>query len=178
VSPGSQKPRSVAAIPEASRLPEANSLRAPLSCLNEARYGIAWGAVGAARASLGMAFSYAMSRHQFGRPIAAFQLTQAKLVEMTVAISQAYLLARRLAELKDRHEIQPHQISLGKLANARAALEVARTARQILGANGITLEYPVMRHAANLESAITYEGTHEMHTLIVGEALTRISAVT
>jgi glutaryl-CoA dehydrogenase len=163
-------------VPEESRLPGANSLRGPLSCLNEARYGIVWGAAGAARACYESALAYAGSREQFGRPIASFQLTQAKLAEMAVKVAQSTLLALHLGRLKDAGELRPEQVSFGKYHNVAAALDVARTARQVLGANGITLEYPVLRHANNLESVITYEGTHEMHTLILGQALTGIQA--
>jgi glutaryl-CoA dehydrogenase len=163
-------------VPESSRLPEAASLRAPLSCLNEARYGIVWGAAGAARACYEAALDYARSREQFDRPIAGYQLTQAKLVEMAVKVGQSTLLATHLGRLKDRHELRAEQVSFGKYHNVAAALDVARTARTVLGANGITLEYPVLRHANNLESVLTYEGTHEMHTLILGQALTGIDA--
>jgi glutaryl-CoA dehydrogenase len=163
-------------VPEENRLPEATSLRAPLSCLNEARYGIVWGAVGAARACYEAALEYAKSREQFGKPIAGFQLTQAKLVEMAVKVGQSALLALHLGRLKDAGKLRPEQVSFGKYHNVAAALEVARSARTVLGANGITLEYPVLRHANNLESVLTYEGTHEMHTLILGEAITGIEA--
>ncbi|HWK28742.1 MAG TPA: acyl-CoA dehydrogenase family protein [Solirubrobacter sp.] len=159
-------------VPEANRLPEAKSLRAPLSCLNEARYGIVWGAAGAARACYEAALGYAKSREQFGKPIAGYQLTQGKLVEMAVQVGQSTLLARHLGRMKDAGTLRPEQVSFGKYHNVRAALEVARSARTILGANGITLEYPVLRHANNLESVLTYEGTHEMHTLILGQAIT------
>jgi glutaryl-CoA dehydrogenase len=163
-------------VPEENRLPEATSLRAPLSCLNEARYGIVWGAVGAARACYEAALEYAGSREQFGKPIAGFQLTQAKLVEMAVKVGQSALLALHLGRLKDAGRLRPEQVSFGKYHNVAAALEVARSARTVLGANGITLEYPVLRHANNLESVLTYEGTHEMHTLILGQAITGIEA--
>lgn len=159
-------------LPASARLPEASSLRAPLSCLNEARYGIVWGAAGAARACYEAALEYAGTREQFGKPIAAFQLTQRKLVEMALLVNQSALTALHLGRLKDAGELRPEQVSFGKLTNVRAALEVARSARSVLGANGVTLEYPVMRHANNLESVFTYEGTDEMHTLILGEALT------
>ena len=154
----------------------AAGLRAPLSCLNEARYGIVWGAVGAARACFESALAYSGGRVQFGRPIAGFQLTQAKLADMAAAVTTAGLLALRLARLKDSGRLRPEHVSMGKLNNARSALAVARTARTILGANGVTLEYPVMRHVANLETVLTYEGTHEIHALVVGRALTGISA--
>jgi glutaryl-CoA dehydrogenase len=159
-------------LPADAELPEAQGLRAPLSCLAEARFGIVWGAVGAARACLEAALEYAGSRVQFGRPIASFQLTQRKLADMSVELSKAMLVAWRLGELKERGVIRPDQISLGKLNNVREAIAIAREARTILGANGISLEYPVMRHASNLESVLTYEGTSEIHTLVLGEALT------
>lgn len=163
-------------LPAENLLPEANGLSAPLSCLNEARFGIAWGAVGAGRTCLEAALDYATQREQFGRPIAAFQLTQAKLADMAAELAKAQLLALHLAWLKDSGQLRPEQISLGKMNNARMALDIARTARTILGANGISAEYPVMRHAANLEAVFTYEGTHEIHTLILGQALTGMSA--
>jgi glutaryl-CoA dehydrogenase len=159
-----------------SRLPEAKGLRGPLSCLNEARYGIVWGAAGAARACYEAALDYATTREQFGRKLASFQLTQAKLAEMAVTVAQSNLLALHLGRLKDAGELRPEQVSFGKYHNVRGALEVARSARTVLGANGITLEYPVLRHANNLESVLTYEGTHEIHTLILGQALTGESA--
>jgi glutaryl-CoA dehydrogenase len=165
-------------VPEENRLPEATSLRAPLSCLNEARYGIIWGAAGAARSCYEAALDYAKSREQFGKPIAGFQLTQAKLVEMAVKVGQSTLLALHLGRLKDAGTLRPEQVSFGKYHNVSTALEVARSARTILGANGITLEYPVLRHANNLESVLTYEGTHEMHTLILGQAITGLAAFT
>ncbi len=163
-------------VPDTNRLPEVQSLKGPLSCLNEARYGIAWGVVGAARSCFEAALDYAMTRKQFDQPIASFQLTQAKLADMATKVQQGYLLALRLGQLKDEGRIEPEQISMGKRANARMALDVARTARGILGANGITLEYPVLRHANNLESVFTYEGTDEIHTLSIGMALTGIPA--
>jgi glutaryl-CoA dehydrogenase len=163
-------------VPDENRLPEANSLRGPLSCLNEARYGIVWGVVGAARACYEAALDYARTREQFGKPIAAFQLTQAKLAEMAVKVGQSQLLALHLGRLKDAGTLRPQQVSFGKYHNVAAAMEVARSARTVLGANGVTLEYPVLRHANNLESVLTYEGTHEMHTLILGEAITGIAA--
>ena len=165
-------------VPEANRLPEATSLRAPLSCLNEARYGIVWGAAGAARACYEAALDYAKSREQFGKPIASYQLTQAKLVEMAVKVGQSTLLALHLGRLKDAGTLRTEQVSFGKYHNVHAALDVAHSARSVLGANGITLEYPVLRHANNLESVYTYEGTHEMHTLILGQAITGIAAFT
>jgi glutaryl-CoA dehydrogenase len=163
-------------VPEANRLPEATSLRAPLSCLNEARYGIVWGAAGAARACYEAALDYAKSRVQFEKPIAGYQLTQAKLVEMAVKVGQSTMLAMHLGRLKDAGTLKTEQVSFGKYHNVHAALEVAHTARSVLGANGITLEYPVLRHANNLESVYTYEGTHEMHTLILGQAITGLPA--
>jgi glutaryl-CoA dehydrogenase len=159
-------------LPEDFVLPGVSSMRGPLSCLNEARYGILWGAVGAARACYEAALAYAGDRVQFGMPIAGFQLTQQKLVEMMVAIQRASLVALHLGRRKDDGSLTPEQISFGKLDNVRQALEIARTARSVLGANGITLEYPVIRHMANLESVFTYEGTNEIHTLILGNAIT------
>ena len=163
-------------VPEANRLPEATSLRAPLSCLNEARYGIVWGAAGAARACYESALEYAKTRVQFDKPIAAYQLTQAKLVEMAVKVSQSTMLAMHLGRMKDAGTLRTEQVSFGKYHNVSAAIEVAHSARTVLGANGITLEYPVLRHANNLESVLTYEGTHEMHTLIIGQAITGLPA--
>ena len=163
-------------VPDANRLPGVQSLRGPLSCLNEARYGIVWGVVGAARACFEAALDYAMTREQFGTPIASFQLTQAKLSDMAADVNKGYMLALHLGGLKDEGRITTEQISMGKQQNVRAALRVARSARSVLGANGVTLEYPVMRHANNLESVFTYEGTDEIHTLSVGMALTGIPA--
>ena len=163
-------------LPEDAMLPEATSLRGPLSCLNEARYGIVWGAVGAARACLEAALSYSQERVQFGRPIASFQIQQQKLAMMALEVNRATLLAVHLGRLRDDGRLRPEQVSMGKLGNVNAALEVARTARQVLGANGITLEYPVIRHMNNLESVVTYEGTADIHSLVVGNALTGISA--
>jgi glutaryl-CoA dehydrogenase len=151
-------------------------MRGPLSCLNEARYGILWGVVGSARACYEAALEYAAERSQFGKPIAGFQLTQRKLVDMMVAVNRGSLLALHLGRLKDRGTLSPSQVSFGKLDNVRNALEVARSARSVLGANGITLEYPVIRHMNNLESVITYEGTNEIHTLILGQQITGIAA--
>jgi glutaryl-CoA dehydrogenase len=165
-------------IPKKDILPNGEGLKLPLSCLSQARYGIAWGAVGAAMACYDAALHYAKSRIQFERPIAGFQLTQAKLVHMITEITKAQLLCLQLGRLKDEGKARFQQISLAKRNNVFHALEIAREARGILGANGILDEYPVMRHAANLESVITYEGTHEMHTLIVGEDITGISALT
>jgi glutaryl-CoA dehydrogenase len=164
-------------LPKENILPNGGEgLKLPLSCLSQARYGIAWGALGAAMACYDCALKYAKSRIQFDKPIAAFQLTQEKLVHMLTEITKGQLLALQLGRLKDAGKVRPQQISLAKRNNVFIALQIARDARQILGANGILDEYPVMRHAANLESVITYEGTHEMHTLIVGEDITGISA--
>ncbi len=159
-------------LPESAVLPEAHGLRGPLSCLNEARYGIVWGAMGAARSSLAAALSYAGERTQFGRPISGFQLTQQKLVDMSLEYTKGVLLALHLGRRKDKGLLRPEQVSLGKLNNVREALDICRTARTVLGANGISLEYPVIRHMNNLESVLTYEGTVEMHTLVIGQALT------
>jgi glutaryl-CoA dehydrogenase len=159
-------------LPGDAVLPEVKGMRGPLSCLTEARFGICWGAVGAGRACYEAALEYAKTRVQYGKPIAAFQLTQEKLVNMMLELQKAQLLAWRLGALKDAGELDPRQVSVGKLNNVREALEVCRAARTILGANGITTEYPVMRHANNLESVLTYEGTSEIHTLILGEAIT------
>ena len=163
-------------LPASAMLPEATSLRGPLSCLNEARYGIVWGAVGAARACLESALAYSLERQAFGRPIAATQIQQTKLAHMALEVNRATLLALHLGRLKDAGELHPEQVSMGKLGNVNAALEVARTARQVLGANGITLEYPVIRHMNNLESVVTYEGTADVHALVLGGALTGIQA--
>jgi glutaryl-CoA dehydrogenase len=163
-------------IPRTNRLPGGTGLKLPLSCLSQARYGIAWGAIGAAMACYAAALGYAKTRIQFERPIAAFQLTQAKLVNMITEITKAQLLCLQLGRLKDAGKVRFQQISFAKRNNVFHALEIAREARSILGANGILDEYPVMRHAANLESVLTYEGTHEMHTLIVGEDITGIQA--
>jgi glutaryl-CoA dehydrogenase len=163
-------------IPETNILPDGSGLRLPLSCLSQARYGIAWGAIGAAMACYDAALNYAKTRIQFDKPIASFQLTQAKLVQMVTEITKAQLLSLQLGRLKDAGKARFQQISMAKRNNVHQALEIAREARTILGANGILDEYPVMRHAANLESVLTYEGTHEMHTLIVGEDITGISA--
>jgi glutaryl-CoA dehydrogenase len=159
-------------VPEEALLPEAEGLRAPLSCLSEARYGIAWGAMGAARACFEAALAYSRQRRAFGRPIAGFQLTQQKLADMATSLVQGRLTAHRLGTLKDSGSVDPVQVSLAKRANVRIAMDIARSARTILGANGVTLEYPVARHMANLESVLTYEGTEEVHTLIIGKALT------
>ena len=159
-------------VPEENRFPEVSSLRGPLSCLSEARYGIVWGAVGAGRACFEAALDYAKERIVFGKPIAGYQLTQQKLAEMALEINRATLVALHLGRKKDEGTLRPEHVSMGKMGNVRGALEVARTARTILGGNGITLEYPVIRHMNNLESVLTYEGTHEVHTLVVGQALT------
>jgi glutaryl-CoA dehydrogenase len=159
-------------LPADAAFPEVRGLRGPLTCLNEARYGIVWGAMGAARSSLEAALTYAGERTQFGRPISGFQLTQQKLVDMSLEYTKGVLLALHLGRRKDAGTLRPDQVSMGKLNNVREALEICRTARTILGANGISLEFPVIRHMNNLESVLTYEGTVEMHTLVVGEAIT------
>ncbi len=159
-------------LPGDAVLPDVRGLKGPLSCLNEARYGIVWGSLGAARSSLEAALAYAGDRVQFGKPIAAFQLTQAKFADMTLELVKGQLLALHLGRRKDEGRLLPEQVSIGKLNNVRESLEICRTARTILGANGISLEYPVIRHANNLESVLTYEGTVEMHTLVLGQALT------
>ncbi len=164
------------ALPEAALLPGVTGLKGPLSCLNEARFGIVWGSMGAARACYESALDYAKTRVQFGKPIAGFQLTQRKLVEMLLEIEKGTLLALHLGRMKDEGRLAPQHVSVGKLNNVRAALEIAREARGVLGANGITLEYPVIRHMNNLESVLTYEGTSEIHTLAIGEAITGIPA--
>jgi glutaryl-CoA dehydrogenase len=153
-------------------LGEVTGLRGPLSCLNEARFGIVFGALGAARDCLETAISYAGTREVFDRPLASFQLTQAKLADMALELQKGFLLAMHLGRLKDDHRLEPRQVSLGKLNNVREALAIARECRTILGASGITSEYPVMRHANNLESVLTYEGTSEVHQLVIGQALT------
>ena len=163
-------------VPASAMLPGARGLSGPLSCLNEARYGIVWGAMGAARDCLETTLAYAGARIQFDRPIAGFQLTQAKLADSALELYKGLLLALHLGRLKDAGGLRPEQVSLGKLNNVREALEIARTCRTILGGSGITLEYPVMRHANNLESVLTYEGTSEVHQLAIGQALTGISA--
>jgi glutaryl-CoA dehydrogenase len=163
-------------VPASAQLPEATGLRAPLGCLTEARFGIVWGVTGAARDSLVSALEYAINRSQFDKPIAGFQLTQKKFADLAVAVQQMQLTARRLGELKDAELIKPYQISFGKFANVRAALDICREARSILGGSGITTEYPVLRHAVNLETVYTYEGTHEVHTLVLGSQLTGIDA--
>jgi glutaryl-CoA dehydrogenase len=159
-------------LPAEAVLPDSVGLRGPLSCLNEARFGIVFGALGAARDCLEAALDYAGTREVFDRPLASFQLTQAKLADMALELQKGFLLALHLGRLKDDHRLQPRQVSLGKLNNVREALAIARECRTILGASGITLEYPILRHANNLESVLTYEGTSEIHQLIIGEALT------
>jgi len=168
--------RRVDILPSSAELPLARGLSAPLSCLNEARYGIVWGAMGAARSAFEAALEYAKARTQFGKPIGGFQLTQAKLVDMAVELNKGLLLALHLGRRKDAGTLAAEQVSFGKLNNTRAALDICRTARGVLGANGISLEFPVIRHMANLESVLTYEGTVEMHTLVLGQALTGLAA--
>jgi glutaryl-CoA dehydrogenase len=163
-------------LPAAAQLSGATGLGAPLGCLNEARFGIIWGSMGAARDCYQTAVEYAKTRVQFGRPIAGFQLTQAKLVDMALELNKGLLLALHLGRLKDAGQLTPEQVSFGKLNNIREALAICRQARTILGANGITLEYPVLRHANNLESVLTYEGTSEVHTLVLGQHITGESA--
>ena len=163
-------------LPQEAMLPKAEGLRGPFACLNEARYGIVWGSMGAARECFECALSYAKEREQFGKPIASFQITQEKLVNMMLEVEKGTLLALHLGRMKDEGVLSPEQVSLGKLNNVREAIKVAREARTILGGNGVTLEYPVMRHANNLESVRTYEGTDEVHTLILGNAITGIPA--
>jgi glutaryl-CoA dehydrogenase len=163
-------------LPADAQLPTGTGLRAPLSCLTEARFGIVWGALGAARDCLHTALEYATTREQFGRPIGGFQLTQAKLVDAALELQKGYLLALHLGRLADAGALTPAQVSIGKLNNVREALAVARSCRTILGANGISGEYPVLRHANNLESVLTYEGTSEIHQLVVGQQLTGVSA--
>jgi glutaryl-CoA dehydrogenase len=165
-------------LPADAVLPEVRGMRGPLSCLNEARYGIVWGSMGAARACFQSALEYATTRVQFDRPIGGFQLTQQKLADMLVELSKGTLLALHLGRMKDEGRLASEQVSLGKLNNVREALAIARTARTILGANGVTLEYPVIRHANNLESVLTYEGTSEVHSLILGQAVTGLAAFT
>lgn len=165
-------------VPDRYVLPGTSSLQGPLSCLTEARYGIVWGAMGAARVCYETALQYASDRRQFDRPIGSFQLIQAKLVEMMVAVNRGLLVAHHLGRMKDEGRAAPEHISFGKFDNVRAALEVARLARSVLGANGITLEYPVIRHMNNLETVFTYEGTNEIHTLILGRVITGFNAFT
>ncbi|WP_406181724.1 acyl-CoA dehydrogenase family protein [Streptomyces sp. NBC_01006] len=163
-------------LPADAVLPGVTGLKGPLGCLSHARYGIIWGAMGAARASFETALDYAKTREQFGKPIGGFQLTQAKLADMALELHKGILLAHHLGRRMDAGTLRPEQISFGKLNNVREAIDICRTARTILGANGISLEYPVMRHATNLESVLTYEGTVEMHQLVLGKALTGLDA--
>lgn len=163
-------------LPADAVLPGVTGLKGPLGCLSHARYGIVWGSMGAARASFEAALDYAKTREQFGRPIGGFQLTQAKLADMALELHKGILLAHHLGRRMDAGTLRPEQISFGKLNNVREAIDICRTARTILGANGISLEYPVMRHATNLESVLTYEGTVEMHQLVLGKALTGLDA--
>jgi glutaryl-CoA dehydrogenase len=159
-------------VPDENRFPDVDTLRGPLSCLNEARYGIVWGAVGAGRACFEAALDYSKERIVFDKPIAGYQLTQQKLAEMALELNRGLLVALHIGRMKDDGTLRQEHVSLGKMGNVRGAMEVARQARTILGANGVTLEYPVIRHVNNLESVLTYEGTHEVHTLVVGNALT------
>jgi glutaryl-CoA dehydrogenase len=163
-------------LPADAVLPEVSSLKGPLSCLGEARYGIVWGAAGAARACYEAALDYSKERVQFDKPIASFQIQQQKLAFMALEVNRATLLAHHLGRMKDEGTLRPEHVSMGKLGNVNAALEVARSARQVLGANGVTLEYPVIRHMNNLESVVTYEGTADVHALVIGAAVTGISA--
>jgi glutaryl-CoA dehydrogenase len=165
-------------LPGDAVLPGAVGMKGPLSVLTEARFGIIWGVMGAARSCYEAALEYAKTRRQFDRPIGAFQLTQAKLVDMMLELNKGVLLALHLGRMKERGELTPQQVSFGKLNNVREAIKITREARTILGANGITLEYPVVRHMNNLESVVTYEGTSEIHTLILGEAVTGLQAFT
>ncbi len=163
-------------LPGSAIFPEVRGLKGPLSCLSEARYGIVWGALGAARSCLEAATRYAVERTQFGKPLAGFQLTQAKLAAMSTELTLGQLLALHLGRLKDSVGLRPEQVSVGKFNNISKSIEIARTARSILGANGISGEFPIMRHANNLESVLTYEGTHEMHTLVIGQSMTGVAA--
>ncbi|MDK2795255.1 MAG: glutaryl-CoA dehydrogenase, partial [Archaeoglobaceae archaeon] len=163
-------------VPEENRIPNALGIRAPLSCLDQARYGISWGALGAAIDCYETALNYAKNRKQFGVPIASFQLVQEKLVEMLIEITKGQLLSFRLAQLMNAKKATPEQISMAKKNNVRVARFCARTAREILGANGISLDYSPIRHMANIESVYTYEGTDDVHTLILGRAITGVDA--
>ncbi|UJW36638.1 acyl-CoA dehydrogenase family protein [Saccharothrix sp. AJ9571] len=163
-------------LPGSAAFPEVRGLKGPLSCLNEARYGILFGVVGAARACYESALEYTLSRTQFGKPLAGFQLTQRKLADLLVEVNRSGLIAQRIGRLKDAGTLHHHHVSFGKLSNVRSALDVARTARSMLGANGISLEYPVMRHMSNLETVLTYEGTEEMHALTLGQSITTLPA--
>jgi len=163
-------------LPESAMLPGARGLGGPFACLNEARYGIIWGAMGAARDCYESALAYAKEREQFGRPIASFQLVQEKLANMLIEVGKGTLLALHIGRMKDAGTLKPEQVSFGKLNNVREAIEIAREARTVFGGNGVTLDYPPMRHMSNLESVRTYEGTDEVHTLILGGAITGIPA--
>jgi glutaryl-CoA dehydrogenase len=163
-------------LPTDAMLPGVEGLKGPLRCLNEARYGIVWGVMGAARSCFETALSYAKERVQFGKPIGSFQLTQKKLTDMALELNKGTLLAHHLGRMREAGRLRPEHVSVGKLNNTREAITIARTARGILGANGITLEYPIMRHMTNLESVLTYEGTEEVHTLVIGQALTGLRA--
>ena len=163
-------------LPADAVLPGVTGLKGPLSCLSEARYGIVWGVMGAARACFSAALDYAKTREQFGKPIGSFQLTQKKLADMALELNKGTLLALHFGRMKDEGRLRPEHVSVGKLNNTREALAIARLSRSILGANGVTLEYPIMRHMTNLESVITYEGTEEIHTLVVGHTLTGLRA--
>jgi glutaryl-CoA dehydrogenase len=163
-------------LPDDAVLPGVVGMRGPLSCLTEARFGIVWGTMGAARACFRTALEYATTRVQWGKPIGGFQLTQRKLADMAVELTKGMLLALHLGRMKDEERLLPQHVSLGKLNNVREALAIARESRSVLGASGVTLEYPVIRHMNNLESVLTYEGTNEIHTLVVGEALTGLRA--
>ena len=163
-------------LPADAMLPGVEGLKGPLSCLNEARYGIVWGVMGAARSCFDTALTYAKERVQFDRPIGSFQLTQKKLTDMALELNKGTLLAYHLGRMKEEGRLRPEHVSIGKLNNTREAIAIARTCRGILGANGITLEYPIMRHMTNLESVLTYEGTEEIHTLVIGQALTGLRA--
>jgi glutaryl-CoA dehydrogenase len=163
-------------LPASAMLPEAKGLKAPLSCLTQARLGIVWGSIGAARDCLDTAIAYATTREQFGKPLAGFQLTQAKLADMALELQKGYLLALHVSRQSDEGRLTPEQVSIGKLNNVRESIAIARQCRTILGANGISGEYPVMRHANNLESVLTYEGTSEVHQLVIGQQLTGVSA--
>jgi glutaryl-CoA dehydrogenase len=165
-------------VPDSARLPHAEGLKGPLSCLTQARYGICWGTIGAAMACYDAARQHAQNREQFGRPIGGFQLMQERLVDMVQEITKAQLLNWRLGTLKEAGTMRPQQVSLAKRNNCQTALDIARSARQMLGGNGVTSMYPVMRHMNNLESVITYEGTHEVHTLVVGQDVTGLNAFT
>lgn len=163
-------------LPDSAVLPGVQGLKGPLSCLSEARYGILWGSVGAARTCYEAALEYATTREQFGKPVGGFQLTQGKLADMVTELNKAALVAARIGRLKDGPGVRPEQISFGKRANVRTALDIARSARSVLGASGVTLEYPVIRHMNNLESVLTYEGTEEIHTLVLGQTITGLAA--